>query len=226
MVRADRRISTNLKETPVIDKQVANQLRFVSKQLRRETRGLGVRFNTITFTAVQHRDIGVYRQFLSFVKELPARQHKHLTTIVLKDRGAFESHSDLEDVNSFCRSNPHVLVKMHKWDARPMELALIDAALRVKQVYRKDPSFVTKITSDLSLQHDMLKDNQATTSLLPPMASNFRFFPMDADDGFDEKAFRRACASNDEFWEFAENTITGGVDAWLPWIREWCKNGF
>jgi hypothetical protein len=175
---------------------------------------------------VKHRDVSVYRQFLSFVTELPVPQHKHLTTIVLKDRGAFESHSDLENMSNFCRNNPHVLVKLHRFDARPMELAFPDAALRVKQVYRKDPSFVTKITSDLSLQHDLLMDNQATASLMPPMAANLRFFPMDADDGFDEKTFRRACAMNERFWDFAENTIAGGVDAWIPWIREWYKDGF
>jgi hypothetical protein len=153
-------------------------------------------------------------------------QHKHLTTIVLKDCGVFESHSDLEDISNFCRRNPHIHIKMHRFDARPLELAFVDAALRIKQVIRKDPSFVTKITSDLSLQHDLLMDNQATASFMPPMAANLRFFPMDADDGLDEVAFRRACASHDAFWEFAENTIAGGVDAWMPWIREWYQDGF
>ena len=85
---------------------------------------------------------------------------------------------------------------------------------------------MTKITSDLSLQHDLLMDNQATASLMPPMAANFRFFPVDAEEGLDEVAFRRACASHDAFWEFAENTIAGGIDAWMPWIREWYQDGF
>jgi hypothetical protein len=107
-----------------------------------------------------------------------------------------------------------------------MELVFLDAATRVKQVYRKDTSFVTSISSDLALQHMLLTDNQATASLLPPMAENLRFFPMDADDGFDEVAFRRACATDGDFWEFAENAITGGVDAWIPWIREWYQDGF
>jgi hypothetical protein len=107
-----------------------------------------------------------------------------------------------------------------------MELAFLNAALRVKQVYRKDPSFVTKITSDLSLQHDLLMDNVPTVSLMPSVAANLRFFPMDADSGFEEVAFRRACATHEDFWDFAENTITGGIDAWIPWIQEWYKDGF
>jgi hypothetical protein len=226
MVRADGKVFTNLNDTPLIDGQVGNQIQYVNKMLRRETKGLGIRQNSIVFTGVKDRDVGVYRQLISFLKQLPVPQHKHLATIVLKDRGAFESHSHLEDISNFCRINPHVHIKLHRFDARPLELAFVDAALRVKQVFRKDPSFVTKITSNLSLQHDLLMDNQATASLLPPVAANLRFFPTDADDGLDEVAFRRACASNDEFWEFAENTITGGIDAWMPWIREWYQDGF
>jgi hypothetical protein len=226
MVRSDGRVFKNLDETPLIDGQVANQIQYCSRQLRRETRGLGIRHNTITFTGVRHLDVGVYWQLMSFLKDLPFPQYKHLTTIVLKQAGAFESHSKLEDVSTFCRSNPHVLIKMHRFDARPMDLIFLDAAMRVKQVYRKDTSFVTRISSDLSLQHMLLTDNQATASLLPPMAANLRFFPTDADDGFDEVAFRRACATDDDFWEFAENAISGGVDDWIPWMREWYRDGF
>ncbi|KAF1945688.1 hypothetical protein EJ02DRAFT_36333 [Clathrospora elynae] len=224
MVRADGRVFTNVEEMPLIDGQIANQLQFVNHELRRETRGLGIRVNSITFTSTQDGDYSVLRQFLDFTKQLPQPQHKHLTTIVLKDRGAQEWAVSLEAVSKFCRNNPRILVKMHKWKASPADMNFVLAALEIKQVYRREPCFVTKITSDPTLQHELLEENRVALGIVSTLPANFRLFPV--NDVFEEMNFRQACLDDKEYCDYFENAISGGIDAWIPWIEEWYKNGF
>jgi hypothetical protein len=202
--------------------QVANQLQFVNCQFRQDTKGYGLRHNSITFT--RSSDYGALRQFLDFVKELPTTQYKHLTTIVLQDRGAKERKSDFKAVSQFCRDNPHILVKVRGADILPAKFLFdtLIAALRWKQIYREDSAFITKITSNPVLQQKLLRWNRVAVGPVPIPPTNLRMFP--ADETFNVEAFRRLCMADIHYYVFTRNT-PGGFDSWIPWIEDWYKNG-
>lgn len=212
-----------IQEFPVLEGVIANQLQFVNRQLRKETKGLGIRVNTLIFASIKDHNCGVLRRFLAFVKKLPSAQHKHLSTVILKDRGAREWAPNLEGVSRFCRSHPRVTVRMHMWKTHPIGHDFILTAVLVKQVYRRDPLFVSNVTSDPWLQQRLLENNKKALSIVSALPANFRVFP--AHDEFNETTFRHACAK-DPICEDIAGTIAGGVDAWIPWIEAWFQDGF
>jgi hypothetical protein len=204
---------------------IANQLQFVCRQLRLETKGLSLRLNTITMIGNEMQGQGVYKMFLNFTKTISASQHKHLRTIILRDGKDIEFAPwapSLEAVCNFCRSHPRVLVKYHQWKARPAGIPFLLHAVSVKHIYRRDTSFVLLVTSDVALQKEFLNWDRSAIGLAPLLPQNLRMFP--ADDVFDEQAFRSA-VEEDEVEGWIAETIAGGVNSWIVLIRNWYEKG-
>lgn len=209
----------------LFDAQVANQLQFVSRSFRHETKGYGLRLNSITFTSVRNGDYGVLPQFRDFMMDLPKPRYKHLSTVVLRDRagGAMNCRWDRDAVIRICRKNPHILVKIYEGLTIMAESEILFKALEIKQVFRRDPGFVMRITSDPVLQQQLLSIQQPALSVVPRLPANLRLFP--ANETFDAQAFHQLFMK-DYLYSFFMSKIPGGFDSWIPWIEDWYKNGF
>ncbi|KAF2134740.1 hypothetical protein P153DRAFT_402534 [Dothidotthia symphoricarpi CBS 119687] len=206
------------------DYTLANQLQFVNRELHTVTKGLGLRYNLIIIRNHRELDKSVLRRFLKFI-ELSTIEHRNLTTIILKDRGAREREwvPNLESACKFCKRNPHIFIKLHQDKTRPDEVGLVLYVTFIKHVYWRDPSFYARITEDSMLQQELQTGNQTALAIVPALPQSLRMFP--AEKSFDETAFRYACCEDlDEGWIIG--TIGGGIDTWILLIREWYKNGF
>jgi hypothetical protein len=204
---------------------IANQLQFVCRQLRLETKGLSLRLNTITMKGNEKQGQGVHEMFLKFAKAISASQHNYLRTIILRDGEDIDFAPwapSLEAVCNFCRSHTRVLVKYHQWKARPAGIPFLLHAVSVKHIYRRDTSFVLLVTSDEALQKEFLNWDRSAIGLAPLLPRNLRMFP--ADDVFDERAFRSA-VEEDEVEGWIAETIAGGVNTWVTLIRNWYEKG-
>jgi hypothetical protein len=208
------------KHTPGRTRVIANQLQFVCRQLRSETKHLEVLYNSITLTTPQSTT------FSLFMSSLPPffREHQHV--FHLKARMSQWERKMFSGLSNFCRTYPRCTLNFHHPKLRSSTpLSIIFTALLVKHGARKDTTFVTKVTSNHALQQKILdllpsQIEHQLVALIPP---NIIIFPY---DNFEEATFRKACGENEVIRELLAPTLKGGIDDLVVIVKDCYMEGF
>jgi hypothetical protein len=198
---------------------IANQLQFVCRQLCRETKTLGILYNTIAF-------IGPYIDtsiILTFVDGLPTRLQHQPHNFILKESPLKKRKKHLCGLRALFNKYPQCTLKYHHPNV--VSTAMLLNALWIKHGVRQDFSFVKRLSNNEYVQHRllMLFDMEAK---MKKVWWNFRYltiFPY--EDVLDEDAFRAACSENRFIQERLIPTLKNGVDDLVAVARELHANG-
>ena len=204
----------------------ANQLKFTNQQLRKETKGLGLRYNDITFHGVPRNT--AHEQALQFIQYCGKAQHKYLRTLHLRtqEEGSSSEENwmyepeDHKGLRTFCANNSQVTVKVHMpcWIPR---FSFINYMLICAIQFRGDRSILLRATEDEVVRFRIEK-NIKSKVVGESFPANIRIMPH--DDEFDEVEFRKAC----EFDIMAIHMLSslkGGIDDWITLAKEAYEHG-
>ncbi|KAF2711600.1 hypothetical protein K504DRAFT_532166 [Pleomassaria siparia CBS 279.74] len=201
----EQRIETKEPDTENDKKKViivddANQLRFVSRQLFRETRGLGIRFNDLTFrnSTREGAPWDTTITCMRFLKNCSAEHLRYLRNLTV-DKARWEN-CVLGVGNAlfhFCRKNPHITVNCClsylRQDSSKFMFHLMMVAYRTE----KRPDLVSKLTGGNTRLEDYFSGMLAKFEKFPKeqMIANVRAFPWDRK--FDADIFQMALQQDD-----------------------------
>ncbi|KAH7075021.1 hypothetical protein FB567DRAFT_596966 [Paraphoma chrysanthemicola] len=208
-----------------------NQLQYVNREMRLETRGLGVRFNQITFLGCHD-----FRNFIAMCPNIHKSYLRHLT-IECSFYGLCSKRS--EAVNSersaksdsmhalafdFCDANPkvtlHTTVKGWR-QTKPafiLEVLMIQMALRGRcdlGEFFADPVNLNEVRARSITRIEGIK-----YSFPPP---NFRLHP--DDDFFRETMFRTILETNTYMAGLLSREKEGAIDRWAIKVRQFYREG-
>jgi hypothetical protein len=200
---------------------IANQMQFVCRQLRWETRGLGILYNTITFKCADPMFL------LQLMQELPvSRRHKIHNIVYRPDNPQLAAEHALGYLSKFCRDYPWLNVKFHfsaLSPAKPWDFLIVSAIYVC--IARNDRTWVRKLSHDDATQQHILAFIDTKAELLQglQLPPNLRLYPY--DKVFDEDAFRKACPKNRYIRRGFIDTLRGGVDDLVAYVKECYANG-
>jgi hypothetical protein len=166
---------------------IANQLQFVCRQLHSETKHLEVLYNSITFTIPQSTTLSL------FMDSLPPFFQDHQHIFYPKAPMSQWERKMFSGLGEFCRTYPRRTLNFyHPKLLSSAPLSIIFTTLLVKHGAHKDTTFVTKVTSDYSVQQKILdllpgQIEHQLVALIPP---NGIIYPY---DDFEETTLRKAC---------------------------------
>jgi hypothetical protein len=204
----------------------ANQLQYVSHQLRHETRGLGVRYNDLTFRKPH--------DFLAFMDMCPAAHKSHLRQLTVekprlpKDK----MHTPERDaaiaeikrrVYEICTAYPTLTLRMifPEWRQDDPE-AFVIMALTLQKRAREQWS-LTQFYID-AINQGSVRIALAKTGVDTPRAPpNMRIMP--EDEPFDEALFRKAMQDNDELMQVFSTEGDDVMDRWVKGARQFYEDG-
>lgn len=207
--------------------RVANQLQYVSHEIRRETRGLGVRHNALTFDYLH--------DILAFINTCPQSDLKHLR--LLRLRKALYSTTGGEDgitlgqpderyakLFDFCANNPSLVVRNNISGWKQSHPMFVPYAILVEMQFRKSHTRIADFFTKPSIQSEV---QTVTSRKVEPMAEalppNFEIFP--EDDDFNERQFRDTCTSDVMINNFFHTAVDGGVQRWADEARKIYEHG-
>jgi hypothetical protein len=204
----------------------ANQLQYVSHQLRHETRGLGSRYNDLTFR--KHHD------FLAFMDMCPAAHKQHLRQLTVekprlpKDK----MHTPERDaaiaeikrrVYEICTAYPKLTLRMifPEWrqdDAKAFVIMALALQKRAREKWSLTQFYVDAINQESV--RIALAATGVDTSRAPP---NMRIMP--EDEPFDEALFRKAMQDDDELMQAFSTERDDVLDRWVKGARQFYEDG-
>jgi hypothetical protein len=207
-----------------------NQLKFVNRQLYRETRALVLRYNDITFNDVVALAL--------FLRSCPTSQYQRLRTFNL-EHGIFRPNTlyytadpeAVEEVFQFCRQAPHVLVRNH--ENIPIARAqFLLVAIEVQIAARKSLEMLESVlsTSDgrrKALRSALEKSKLGSLDEVPGnVPANFRVFvPLHTSEDEALLEFRNACLESDKVRNGVLPYVHGGLDHWEGIVRDIIRRG-
>ncbi|KAH7091162.1 hypothetical protein FB567DRAFT_577103 [Paraphoma chrysanthemicola] len=213
---------------------VANQLQFVNRQLRDETRGLGLRYNDIYIFCFSE---GVR----SLLKSLSHTQRTWLRRLVVRqdhtqDKSADESTHNEDFRNSESKDNPekcfgdwrrveqkYPKLAIHIYSSRSSVQSgtFLATALMLQYNGRGNKSFVEMFSSSIDARRALAELAGEGGVPLPTWA---RWFPW--EDTFDESAFRENCAATDIIASELQDLGHLDVDKLVAIVKECFEFGF
>ncbi|KAF2791654.1 hypothetical protein K505DRAFT_363610 [Melanomma pulvis-pyrius CBS 109.77] len=197
----------------------ANNLQYVSKQIRSEIKGLILKHNDIKFITTEVHEHSPVAICLDFLQQLRPEYLKHLRTIVVHRNGDPEDINDASDnelneksfgfssqdqLIAICRANPKLMVKWTcpKWslDISFCEYVIVAATLLLAYKDSNDIVNIFPIGNDLAYstaKYDLLASywRNAVGSATYQNVSNFRIYP------------NNVCKTREEYVELVANTI-------------------
>lgn len=202
---------------------IANQLQYVCRQLRFETKCLEVLYNAITFTDPH---AATFRLFVDSVHlQLHLQNHSHDFVLRLPEDHKWTTNI-FRELASFFLAYPRCTLTFHHpklVSHKPS--SLLFTALLVKYGARNDTTFLPKLTGDFELQQRILSflpiqlRNQFVTSL----PGNIVIFPYDT---FDEAAFRDSCKSHAVIRILLLTKMESGLDELVAVAKDLYSHGF
>ncbi|CAO2652285.1 Nn.00g005680.m01.CDS01 [Neocucurbitaria sp. VM-36] len=196
----------------------ANQLKYVSRQLFRETRDLEIRYNDLYFKT--------FEEAVKFLEIYPKADYRHLRiidideTLFARDPGPL-----IGAMFQFCIKNPHVLVREHCDGYKSNSAYFVLSATQTRYYFKTELDFAQRTVPDENrdafLQPPISTSDMAKRWL--PFPQNYRIFP--AEDRFDEQAFRKAV--NDELDNFRDDLQVNEdrVESWVTLAKEIFEHG-
>lgn len=200
----------------------ANQLQYVNHELRKETRGLGIRCNDLSFDKL--------RDLLSFISICPNTETQYLRKLRLQDAlyttygGPYvdllqpdERHTQ---ILQFCEANPGLIVESYIKGWGQTHTMFVPYAMLVEMQFRKTNNRVPDFFTDPGcwpLVEGVTKRKLANAGQGTP--ANLKFFP--GDKVFDEEAFRTSALGIANFFGPGDfnRIVEGGVDRWVPLVK-------
>jgi hypothetical protein len=199
---------------------VGNQLCFVNKQLRHETKALGLRYNKITFHCSYPRVVN------HFLQRLPIFQQQHLRQIIIKPSHSGWGLPPCASLIHVCNNNPGLIIRYHipsfSLDQNPH---LLRIATRISILINEDRTIVKRLTDNVLLQQEYLQraDEMATKFTFQKMPPNIHILPR--HDSLDETSFRKICEEDPDTSRVIIPNLERGIDALVELAKDWCENG-
>ncbi|KAF1848579.1 uncharacterized protein K460DRAFT_415119 [Cucurbitaria berberidis CBS 394.84] len=196
--------------------QEVNQLKYVCRQLKNETKTIIVGTDLLF-------ERGAY-QFTKFLDVLPTPLFNHLESVtILENRHSNGSVSFLhskpwQTIVDLCRRNPTFTVRMRLPWLNANFLLNSHPALKIAFFIRLDSDFVQKVAS---LTSPTILNNLGWTRncAFVDFPINIRISPLDEE--FDEEAFRVMHRQ----WIHRTQLARIGVEAWVDWYKDIYNNG-
>ena len=200
---------------------IANQLQFVCRQLRCETKTLAIRYNAINFGDRYETTAS------KFLASLPPILHGAVKVLNVFPRGPRDEPGIPSAITKFCRDQPKCVVRLyHPMIASTHAVRLLFTAFLVKHEMRGDKTFAYKLSHEAWMHdrlfgwlQDRLKDNPVR-----PIPPNLIFYP--CDGVFDEVAFMKSCHKDPVARLLLKSTLANGYDDLVPVAKGLYENGF
>ncbi|KAF2640348.1 hypothetical protein P280DRAFT_518759 [Massarina eburnea CBS 473.64] len=211
-----------------------NQLQYVSKQLRRETGGLGIRYNTLCMQGFTSASALILFQI--FIRGLPHALRKRIRGLYLNEyvivppnhMGHWPLRQRQTTTNAviWCQHYPQMQLKLRlPWLVRYLRLdALLFLAYCVDTVIGRNNAFMQRIHLSPSHQQrynlwmnlpDVVQHLQNLRAVLVQAPPNFRFYPVEAT--FDAERYRKARRDN--------GTADGDIEFEVTMLEDIHENG-
>lgn len=210
-------------ERPDSVRRVSNQLQFVCHELRSETRGLGIRFNSLIFDGPQ----GI----LKFIELCPPKEHRFLRKMQIRKGLYSKNHPqpgdrglDLPDgrhsrLFDFCTANPLMTIRNPLSGWRHDDAMFIQYAILLQMQFRKQSTRVSDFYTDHVTQLRVkLVTARKVQKLQRALPDNFKIFP--EDQTFDEDVFTKACEADGLISGMLATVVEGGIKRWIPEVRK------
>lgn len=208
-----------------------NQLQYVNREMRLETRGLGVRFNQITFLGCHD-----FRDFIAMCPHIHKSYLRHLTIessfygLCSKRSEAVNSEKSAKSNSmhalafDFCDAFPRVTLHTTVKGWRQTKPAFILEGLMIQMALRgrwdlgdffNDPVNQDEVRARANSRLEGIKYS------FPP--TNFRLHP--EDDFFSETVFRAILETNAFMTGMLSREKEGAIDRWVIKVREFYREG-
>lgn len=204
---------------------VANQLQFVSHQIRSEARGLGLRCNDVSiFDSMSH--LG------RFFNGLSPRQTSWVRKVVVRAEDGWDANSTGGASTSagdggwreIVEAYPHMTVHIHSPVVRIGTGSYFLMALVIQHQGRGNTDFLKRLSSDPRMQRILTDLVESTSAEQPRLASCVKLFPCDST--FDEKAFQATCLMTDKLVHILSACPGFDIESLTAIAKEWALNGF
>lgn len=206
----------DLKNEP-IRHTIANQLQFVCRQLRRETRRLSLRYNKIVFSTPFNDEAMLLCE--RFLKTFPEHFTQALPTLAIKVKALPTGESNgLRTVMSFCHATPTAQVHMHIGQlSRPRRL--MELACRFSRMYSRHVPFLDrqKTAAIGGLGFENFKD----CVLKAPRNFRLRY----GYDNFNETALRKIMEDDHYIRLQVLPALRGDADGFVKFVKEFVEIG-
>jgi len=195
---------------------VANQLQFVNRQLHRETRALGLRYNDIWIV-----DTALHQE--SFYRSLNARQVYQLGNITIRTE-----HGWVKGSGSWIiirkEECPRLSIRFYSPQVRLNNGKFLTHAWMIQHCSRGNTAFLQRLSSDPDTQHRMAVSMGPTNPCWKKISPFEKWFPW--EETFDEAAFRAVCLTTDRLGLMLSKSPEFDMEALVAVARDWYKNGF
>lgn len=215
-----KRLESSLvnKSDEVYYRHDANQLKFVNRQLYKETRGLIV-------------------HFAEFLKGCPKHHFAHFRVLEVNYRIFLPRYvcndsvpEAVEQVLEFCRRNPHVLVR-DRLNVSVESIWFVVHFARLQLYWRRSTQLVDKVLNNAPSRPWILvawrEDDDNLSRLKTPgnLPENFRLCVREKEVSETAlQVWREACLAN-EYARDVLSYVEGGVDVWVQAAREIVQSG-
>ena len=203
---------------------VANQLQFVNRQLHRETRALGLRYNDISI-------VDTASQMASFFNSLSVRQVYRLGTVTLRTahgwverpRATTQKVAD-GSWSTISQECPRLTIHTYSSQIRPNNGDFLKHALIIQHHGRGNTAFLQRLSSDPNMQHRLAAWVGSPTIYMDKIPPFEKWFPW--DETFEEAAFRAVCLTTDQLGLMLSKSPEFDMEALVAVARDWYTNGF
>lgn len=199
---------------------IANQLQFVCRQLTDETRGLGLRYNTIRFHGHQPASPG--DECVNFIRMLPSTEVQHIRVLVLE---RLAPKKTLQILLDFCFAHPTARVHV---DVPELPFKhLLTIVLIFEYILGKRSLYIDSIIVDVSVRRHRESIRRVCTlkgfTRFSSCPSNFLVYLREAN--IDSMELRHA-VNNDAKLCSLISGAPGGLDAFVTFAKDIIDNGF
>jgi hypothetical protein len=201
----------------------ANQLRFVNKQMYRETRGLSLRYNDLIFSTVEDADYFFEHCATAHLTKLRLVNIRWLdqSTLGLPNAEIWKSTS------RFCGLYPHVTVHVNASNRSPNRPHTLLWLARYETHVRGTRHVLDALIEENSMSRDAMRPHLPPEPGAPMVHDNVRFFP--AAEVFDEEEFKRTADDLDSVAVFSEVLgsvgVRGGLDGLVSLMKRLVEHG-
>jgi len=207
--------------------RAANQLQYVSHELRAETRGLGIRYNDISFDYL--------RDVLAFISLCPQSEAQYLRLFKI-NKGLYSTLGGTEgsligepddrytQLFRFCAANPSLTIRNPLIGWRQDDPMFVPYAILVQMQFRQSSIRVGDFFTDPIIQDQVRTiTSRKAGKMEEALPANFKIYP--ADGTFDEKLFKDTCIGDPLISTFFGRAVEGGVERWVSEARKIYEEG-
>jgi hypothetical protein len=216
---------------------VANQLQFVNRQLRCETRGLSLRYNSsVSFDSYLHLGrlfSGINQSQLAWLRILIIRAEDpeledttQSIDTAADGRTAAESEGTQKTRYEFdflTQEYPKLAIHIHTPSDFIGSKDFLLSALITQCHGRGNAAFPNKFSGNFGVQQiltGLMGRLRGSQRRLPPCV---KMFPW--EEAFDEAAFRQSCATTDQLALFLARTEDFDIERLVAIAKEWYEDG-